>query len=187
MMILYRALLPALLAFLVQDAAGQSAESASLRVDVDTPAVSVQQRDRQRNFLRLPTLDYKFELDARCASGLMPVSISLSVADTRKSLSRSDMSVDVPTATSLAVPAAQIGPVAVAGFCVVPDEESVPTEEPESLEIKSVVSAQVSLLCASETEKQMTYVSKSLDVTLLCEIPQGAQIDVSAESPAIGN
>lgn len=158
----------------MRDGFCQAPEQASLTIMASTPVVPVAERQKGRNFLTLPALQYEFDVSARCAAGLQPDGMSLSVADTRKSITRSDILVDSATSTLLDVPAAQIGPVAVADFCTVPDDNATTAHEPEILEILSVLSAQFSLLCSSETGKQMTYVSKSLDVTLQCDRQEAA-------------
>ena len=153
------------------DAAGQSMEPGTLSVDADTPVVEIGLRSIGRNFMRLPSLGYKFEMEARCAAGLAPKAMSLSIADTRKSVTAEDISAESITSITLRIPAPQIGPVAVSGFCIDAEESN----EKESLTLSSVLSLQASLLCASDADSRMIYASKSLDVTLLCTISQDAQ------------
>ena len=143
-------------------AAGQSLDSGTLIVDADTPVVEIDVRPAGRNFMRLPSLSYTFELVVDCAADLTPKAISLSIADTRKSLAPSDIAVDEMTSISLTVPAAQIGPIAMEGFCVTSSEQ-------ESLRIPAVLSVQAALLCANDTDSHMVYASKPLDVTLSCK------------------
>jgi len=153
------------------DAAGQSMEPGSLSVDADTPVVEIGKRSVGRNFMRLPSLDFKFEMEARCAAGLAPKAMSLSIADTRTSLNAEKISAEPITSITLRIPAPQIGPVAVNGFCIDAEESN----ERDSLTLSSVLSLQASLLCANDADSRMIYASKSLDVTLLCTIPQDAQ------------
>ena len=136
--------------------------------------------------MRLPSLVYTFELQAHCAAGLLPRMMSLSIADTRTSLAAEEISTETVTLATLEIPAAQIAPVAVDNFCTgdAGDRDLIQTngnraDERELLRISSVLSVQASLLCASETESQMTYSSKSLDVTLSCNDPQATGVKVS--------
>ena len=171
MMLRFRTSIFVLTLICCHDAAGQSMEPGTLSVDADTPVVEIGLRSIGRNFMRLPSLGYKFEMEARCAAGLAPKAMSLSIADTRKSLAAEDISAESITSITLRIPAPQIGPVAVNGFCI--DTEEL--NERESLTLLSVLSLQASLLCANDADSRMIYASKSLDVTLLCAIPQDAQ------------
>lgn len=165
MTVRYCASILLLAALFGHNAAGQSAESGTLTVDADTPVVEVDTRPAGRNFMRLPSLNYTFELVVDCAANLTPKAISLSIADTRKSLASSDIALGKLTSISLTVPKAQIGPIAMDGFCVTSSEQ-------ESLKIPAVLSVQASLLCANDTDSQIVYASKPLDVTLLCKEPE---------------
>lgn len=164
-----------LIAVLCQDAAGQPTEAGTLNVNADTPVVEIRARATGRRFIRLPSMEYRFDMEARCAANLVPKGMSLSIADTRKSLSADDIAAEAITSITLRIPAPQIGPVAVENFCIAPDEESALLTGNQkgntvSLKIVSVLSAQASLLCANDTDSQMVYASKSLDVTLLCQL-----------------
>ena len=102
-----------------------------------------------------------FDISLTCTADLEPVTVSLSIADTRKSLATKDISNTGITSITMTIPEAQIGPIAVNGFCVAAGVA-------ESIRIPAVLSAQASLLCANDEGSKMTYVSRSLDVTLLC-------------------
>lgn len=121
--------------------------------------------------MRLPTLEYVFEIRAKCSGGRMPKSISLNVADSRKSLAAGQISLDGPTELSLRVPAGQIAPLAVEDFCIADagDDGKVDGIMQAELSVASALSAQASLLCEGEDGAAMTYVSRSLDVSLVCE------------------
>ena len=146
-------------------AVGQTVDSAAFVLNADTPVVAIGKQSAGRNFLRLPSIEYQFDLAANCPLGLAAETISLNVADTRKSLTTTDLSGEETTVVKMAVPAAQIGPIAVAGFCVTEDDQ-------ETFRIPAVLSLQASLLCANEEVRQMIYASRSLDVTLSCRITE---------------
>ena len=120
--------------------------------------------------MRLPSLPYSFEIKTLCESGLNPTLLSLSVADTRRSLQAEELA-DAQTASlAFTIPAAQIGPIALNQFCVQTQEHA------ELLTLPSVLSVQASLLCASDTKRRMIYASAPLAVSLECVAP-------SKESP----
>jgi hypothetical protein len=160
-----------------QPAIGQPMESDTLVIDADTPVVETGFRAAGRNFMRLPDVRFTVSLDTHCSSGFLPQAMSLSVADTRKSLTSDDISADAVTVTEFTVPASQVGPVAVNDFCVAiadaDDQALSPAsaedpDEGDTLVITSVISIQASLLCANEAERRMTYASRGLDVSLAC-------------------
>lgn len=142
----------------------------SLNVSANAPTVSVAPRNAGRNFMRLPTLEYVFEISAKCADGRLPKSISLSVADSRKSLVAEQIALDGPTELSLQVPANQIAPLAVENFCIADggDDSTVDADSQTELSVSSALSAQASLLCEGADDTAMTYVSRPLDVSLVC-------------------
>lgn len=152
-------------------AAGPAVAKDTLSVAANAPAVPLVPRSPGRNFVRLPTLEYTFEIQTDCSDSRSPESLSLNVADTRKSLTAEQIISDGPTEISLRIPASQIAPLVIEDFCVLQLEGSSDTiaEVPARMIIPSALSAQASLLCAGDEDKAMTYVSRSLDVALECE------------------
>ncbi len=143
----------------------------TLSVAADAPAVALAPRNPGRNFVRLPTLEYKFDIRTKCSDERLPVSLSLNVADTRKSLPADKIVSDGPTEVSLRIPAGQIAPLVIEDFCVVQDEgdDDGMSEAQTQITIPAALSAQASLLCEGDEDKAMTYVSRPLDVLLVCE------------------
>lgn len=161
---------PAVL-LLAVTAAGPALGKDTLSVMADAPVVPLSLRGPGRNFVRLPTLEYTFEIQTQCTESRSPGSLSLNVADTRKWLAASEIVIDGTTEIRLRIPASQIAPLVIEGFCVVPGEEddernSDPTTQ---ITISAALSAQASLLCEGDEDKIMTYVSRPLDVSLVCE------------------
>lgn len=143
----------------------------TLTVVADSPAVTLAPRNPGRNFVRLPTLDYKFEIRAECSAGRLPGSLSLNVADTRTSLQTDKIVSDGPTELSMRIPANQIAPLVIEDFCVAqPESDGNGVSELQTqITIPAALSAQASLLCEGPEDKAMTYVSQPLDVLLVCE------------------
>lgn len=140
-----------------------------LQVSAAAPDVAVSPRAPERNSLPLPTLEYVFALNATCAEPFGPSSISLAVADTRRSLSGDELDGNASAEITLIVPADQLAPVPVAEFCVeVPAEDSSAPAEGERLTLPATLSAHASLLCVSGSEQEIIYTSAPLDVTLIC-------------------
>jgi len=164
---------PALCAILIASIANAQGDQ-RLLLEVDTPIVNIEERGATQNFVRLPALEYAFRISAVCTGESKPASLLLSVADTRRSLQADEIDADGATAISLNIPAGQLAPVVVRNFCVQTEIESddnaannVPQEE--QLTLPATLSVQASLRCASETTEQTVYMSKPLDITLICE------------------
>ena len=151
-----------------------------LDVSANTPAVTVSTRPANRNFIRVPDLEYVFVIDADCATGQQPGSISISIADTRVSLEEAETTASMPLSVPVTVPASQIGPIPLGRFCTSGDEmESAQAET--MVTVPAVLSAQVSLLCTGESASEMSFTSKPLDVTLHCEPATEAGADTPIE------
>ena len=144
-----------------------------LELNASTPEVTISTRPAGRNFVSLPSLGYRFSVEARCTAGRKAQAISLSVADTRVSVPTDNLPADGPIDVEMTVPADQIGPIPLNEFCISNDSDK--SREQMLLTIPSVLSAQASLLCADESGGQMSYASASLDVTLSCEPPDEPQ------------
>lgn len=132
--------------------------------------------------MELPTLAFEFEIRAYCADGRRAKSVTLNVADTRRSLTADQIKSDGPTEVTLEVPADQLAPLAIDGFCTVKDGEKVETAADVQVELNvfSALSAQASLLCEGEDGTAMTYVSRGLDVSLVCE-PAAEDMESASE------
>ena len=160
---------------LVALAAGPAVARDFLSVAANAPAVNIAPRNPGRNFVRLPTLEYEFEIHSRCTDSRTPESISLNVADTHESLQADKIANDGPTRISLRIPASQIAPLVVEDFCIVSGEDDDDAASDarslaqSQITIPAALSAQASLLCANGDDKTMTYVSRTLDVSLVCE------------------
>lgn len=150
-----------------------------LTLSADMPTAPVKPRSAERAPLVLPLLEYNFRIQANCHEDLEAVSISLAVADTRRTFDRAQIASGELNAVNLQIPSNQIAPVLIANFCVAPTEtgrdSAVPRQLP--LTIRSALSAQASLLCAAEGRQSMKYASATLDVQLVCEYP-GSEPDL---------
>jgi len=143
----------------------------SLVLTASTPRVEISSRNATRNYLRLPSLEYAFQFTARCAGNFSPQSLSLSIADSRKSLSGEQLqNMTTEIAITMTVPAKQLAPLAIENFCIMPasDTDTMTLSSSKTIIIPAAFSAQASLLCVSEDQQAMIYASNSLDITLIC-------------------
>jgi hypothetical protein len=144
---------------------------AELRLSADTPTANVMPRVPGRAPLPLPELEYQFRVDALCRDDLTPASLTLGVADTRRTLDSAQIASGELDSVRLRIPASQIPPVIVTDFCIGgPDstESSGPASAPNRMTINGALSAQASVLCLGEDSPAMLYASVLLDVTLVC-------------------
>lgn len=142
---------------------------AMLSVSASTPTAKVSPRSRERAPLNLPDLEYQFSIDAVCHGGMSPASLSLAVADTRRSFNAEQITGGELDQVRLLVPAAQIAPVVVQNFCVAEGDSGSLESAASPLTVPAALSVQASLLCLDETDQSMKYASASLDVMLLCD------------------
>jgi len=144
----------------------------SLAFTADAPQISISRRSTPRNYLRLPSLDYVFRFTARCAGRFDPQSLSLSIADSRTSLSAKQLE-NMPAGIELTmtVPAKQLAPLAIENFCIKPtdDVDAMALSASEPLTVSAAFSAQAALLCVSDDQQKMIYASNPLDITLICD------------------
>ena len=138
--------------------------AAQLIVQATPAIVQVKVLAEGRKLIRLPTLEFRFTLQAVCAVNTEAKSISISVADTRKTISGDDIATVSDMPIIFSVPARQVSPVAVNGFCPVADDRDRLAE----LLVRSAVTAHLSLRCSGEKGEAITYASHALDVMLQC-------------------
>ena len=142
-----------------------------LKFSAGTPTANVLPRSRERAPLQLPDLEYQFSIDAVCRDDLSPASLSLAVADTRRTFNAEQIVAGALEDIRLLVPAEQIAPVMIANFCVADGDVDQAIASASSLTVHAALSAQASLLCVGDTSRSMKYASANLDVMLVCENP----------------
>ena len=147
---------------------GTQTDNPEFSIAADAPTVSVSPRPAGRNFIRLPSLEYMLVVRPHCGEGRTPGSLTVNIADTRRTVRAEAINIESPTEITLKVPAAQIAPLAVEGFCVTGNGQAAPGE----LHIAAALVAQASLLCTGEGDQAMVYVSRPLAVSLICERKQ---------------
>ena len=138
--------------------------SPRLAVDVPPAAAAVPPPVEGR-LVRLPALEFDFALDVSCAHDEAMKSGSISVADSRKTLTGNEIPDVMPFNVPVNLPARQIPPVAVDGLC----SDTATGEGGSPLLSQDVATAQVSLRCSGPDGDSIRYSSASLDVTLACE------------------
>lgn len=169
-----------------RDILAESADRHHLSLTADIPVVEVAPRQPGRSFVQLPTLQYNFQLEARCADDTSPASFALNVADTRITLGATEL--DAQSAATgqqlkLDIPANQLAPIAINAFCELPPTVQGPDDDADhhadihasEHPVPAALSAHASLLCVSESRRAMTYATSSLDLLLVCRVPDSDQ------------
>lgn len=153
-----------LLALVLPVAGASDTPAPGLDLSADAPRVAVAPRPPGRGFLELPDLEYRFALLPRCPAGWSAAQLSLGVADTRTTLAPGPAPAELVAA--LTVPAAQLAPLPLSGFC------AADAGDPggEELSIDAALSAHASLLCIGESdEQQRLFASLPLGLVLVCD------------------
>lgn len=153
-----------------------------LFVDAEPAVASIGLQPGGRKLIRLPELEYTLHISANCGAGRTPESISVSIADSTRTISGEDLGgedlpVSVSLDTSVRVAARQIAPLPIQGFCISENEA------PRSLLVTAALTAQFSLRCVKDDEHTIVFRAQALDVVLNCETGAETAPGQAAVSP----
>lgn len=143
-----------------------------LTITVATPKVAIVPQIAGRGFIPLPELEYRFLLEPRCAPGWQARSITLSIADSRQVLNGEILDEHGFARAALTVPAAQLAPLPVSGFCeetASGHDNAVASQVRRELRISAALSVHAALICVSEDAERILYLTRPLAVTLQCQ------------------
>ena len=144
-----------------------ASEEPAIEIRSSTPSVVLAPRTYGR-FIRLPSLEIEFKVRPSCPRGSQPQSVTLSVADTRKSIGVENLTARQISTITLQVPGKQIAPIAAADFCRISDDDRSVFEGRE-LTFADALTAHASLRCSADSDDSITYVSHALNVNIRCE------------------
>jgi hypothetical protein len=171
-----RFILPAL-AIAVTAIPARSEPVSLIKVRSEPATAEVARLEAGRRLVQLPALEFSLEIEPQCDNDMRAKSLSISVADTRETVSFAED--DEPVIrTTLTLPRQQTAPLAVVDFCQL---EAGPGQGLQQLLVRDVFTAHLSLRCANDEQQSVTYATQSLDLTLLCKPPDQ---DPSADSTA---
>ena len=140
--------------------------------------VSIDPIQDGRRLIRLPSVEFTLQLTPACAPERAFQSLSISIADTRRTFGAADFSANEFIETRMRVPGRQIGPLAVDDFCVASAEYPTAT-----LTVGDAFTASVSVRCGNEALQSVAYDTLALDVLLVCNVPDDAgQSDAAAST-----
>ena len=135
-----------------------------LSVRAEPAVATIARQAGGRRLTKLPELTFDFRIRTRCARGGVPESVSISVADTKQTISGDELLTKSTFETSVLVSSRQLAPIALQEFCIAGDSAQ------QSLVVATALTAHVSLRCAREAEQTIVYDAKALDVLINCEV-----------------
>ena len=165
-MLCRRALFILLIPILITPVAAN--ETGKLRVKFETPVASILPRTTDRP-IKLPSLTYVLRAEASCPEPQTAESVSISIADTRITISPGESEAVEET---IRVSNKQLGPVAVEDFCLANSDSDPDSDAQDLLQIEGALTAHMSLRCIGENSETISYSTAALNVTLSCAVPE---------------
>jgi len=168
--------------FAVLVSSAVAAEDPQLSIAAETPHVEIARLQTARRGITLPDLEIRFLIDARCPESEVPLSLMLSIADSRHHVPAVEIGAVLASGLSVSVPARQMAPVFMHDFCTDASEQ-------RAAMVPDLLSAQGSLTCGRENEapNSVKYASTGVDVSLSCSaiagppepdtVPEGELVD----------
>ena len=133
-----------------------------LRVHAEPAVAVLAMQQGGRTLVNLPPLEFRLSISPHCAEGGRPESLSITIADTQKTLSGEDLPSKTPIDVSMRVSASQLAPFALREFCVDPAAEG------QSLLLTAALAAQVSLRCTRGEQQSIVFAAEPLDIRVDC-------------------
>ena len=133
-----------------------------LRIDAEPAVAVLTMQPGGRVLVNLPDLEFPLSISPHCAEGGQPESLSITIADTQRTLRREDLQSAASIDVSMRVSANQLAPFALRGFCV------DPTSEGRSMLLTAALAAQVSLRCTRDEQQSIVFAAEPLDIRVDC-------------------
>ena len=114
-------------------------------------------------FIVPPALTVEFSIEATCETAADAQSLSLSIADTQLLLGPAELTAQGPV--RLELPAGQLAPLRVDGFCRLDDDDA---DSGEKL-IEDAYTARVSLRCTAGETQSIVYTTLPVDLRIQCD------------------
>lgn len=140
-------------------------------LQTSTPTVTIAPVAAGRQAILLPGISLSIAVTPACDSGWQARSLSLSIADIRRSATVAKQAGQDEISFDFEIPGAQLAPVVIEDFCVI---DGAPAGEDAPLRLTGYMSAQAALRCSRDEEEKVTYSSKAFDVLVSCARPNDA-------------
>lgn len=133
-----------------------------LVVDAEPAIAVIALQEGGRRLVELPELEFPLRVATHCAANGRPESVSITIADTRRTL-RGEALQDAATVdVSVVVAATQLAPFSLQDFCIDPAAEG------QSTTLVSAFTAQASLRCAHGEQQSIVFAAEPLDIRVHC-------------------
>ena len=156
--------------------------SGGLRSSAAPASVSIERSSSSRRYLRLQGLEFALTIEPSCPSKMHVDTISISAADTRKTLRAANIQSLEIIETTLTIPRRQLASLPVAGFC----SNDTNGAEEKTIRVHGAYTANISLRCVADNgaddgsrQESIVYATQVLDVTLNCTSGKTAHPDKS--------
>lgn len=133
-----------------------------LKVHAEPAVAALAVQQAGRNLVRLPDIGFRVGITTHCANNGQPESLSITIADTHRTLGAAELQAADTIDVDMLVPASQIAPLALQAFCVDTAAEG------ESVLIASALAVQASLRCSRGDDQTMVFAAEPLDIRLDC-------------------
>lgn len=152
-------------------------ETGQLRVEFETPVASVTPRTTDRPII-LPSLTYVLRAEANCPQLQTAESVSISIADTRITISPSESKSEAESVEeTIRISNKQLGPIGVGSFCRADSDSDADPDTRNLLQIEGALTAHMSLRCVGENSETISYSTAPLGVTLQCDAAKPEEND----------
>jgi len=136
-----------------------------IRVQSEPASVAITAQRAGRRLIQLPTLEFSLTIEPQCDDDMRMESISISVADTRKTVTAAEAD-DAVVAATLTLPGRQTAPLALVDFCQTDEDQDLGSRE---ILVRQAFTAHLSLRCTNDERQSIVYASHPLDLALRCE------------------
>ena len=147
------------------------AETDRLGVQAELAVAVLALQEAGQNFVQLPDIEFRLRVSPHCANGGLPESVSITIADTRKTLGAEELRAKETVEVAMNVAEGQLAPLALRGFCV--DSAA----EGESVLLTSLLSVQASLRCSRDNDQSIVFSAAALDIRVDCIRTAAAPVD----------
>lgn len=148
-------------------AAGVSAADGALTARAKESSAQLERRDANLSQVLLPTLEVAILATTECPAGAEAASLTISISDTHQHYQAEQLDDAGSLDTEVSVPANQLAPVSIPGFCV--EGKPIDGKHAQGLQLPGVATAQVSLRCRTDGNSTSVYfTSVPIPVRLYC-------------------
>ncbi|HSM30549.1 MAG TPA: hypothetical protein VK854_07585 [Woeseiaceae bacterium] len=133
-----------------------------LRIHAEPALAVLTVQQGGRTLVNMPELEFRLSISPHCARNGQPESLSITIADTQRTLRREALQSATSIEVSMRVSANQLAPFAMRGFCVDPASEG------RSMLLRAPLAAQASLRCTRDEQQSIVFAAEPLDIRVDC-------------------